>query len=284
MRIGEFVIGEIMQYIRYGYVPTPTPAQPPKTPADTFKRLLSSGWFLFAIICIFAILILQVVQAFALSSVFTDMLDALKEAGMPITAAEMKVLKAIGKVYDQYIFTVLLAALTPYIFTFIGYLWLYIGAKSGKEKTLARGATVFQVLNMIPFVVFVLYLVLLIVAMLFLIIVFFATKDFLVIAEAILLLLMFFLILLVLMFYSKLANMWKGLKQTVLTGKNCCKVSSYVVFWWWVGIVLSIVGAVACLAMNILTAIIVALDVVCNIIVIGVFTNFKDEEGLPQKK
>ena len=273
-----------MQYIRYGYAPAPAPAQPPKTPADTFKRLLSSGWFLFALICTVAMLILQVVQAFALSSVFTDMLDALKEAGMPITAAEMKVLKAIGKVYDQYIFTVLLAALTPYIFTFIGYLWLYIGAKSGKDKTLARGATVFQVFNMIPFVVLLLELVLLIVAMLFLIIiVFFAVKELWVIAEAILLLLMFFFILLVLMFYSKLANMWKGLKQTVLTGKNCCKVSSYVVFWWWVGIVLSIFGAVACLAMSILTAIIVALDVVCNIIVIGVFTNFKDEEGLPQK-
>ena len=138
---------------------------------------------------------------------------------------------------------------------------------------------------MIPFVVLLLELVLLIVAILFLIIiVFFAVKELWVIAEAILLLLMFFLILLVLMFYSKLANMWKGLKQTVLTGKNCCKVSSYVVFWWWVGIVLSIFGAVACLAMNILTAIIIALDVVCNIIVIGVFTNFKDEEGLPQKK
>ena len=273
-----------MQYIRYGYVPTPTPVQPPKTPADTFKRLLSSGWFLFAIICTVAILILQVVQAFALSSVFTDMLDALKEAGMPITAAEMKVLKAIGKVYDQYIFTVLLAALTPYIFTFIGYLWLYIGAKSGKEKTLARGATVFQVMNMIPFVVFVLYLVLLIVAMLFLIIVFFAMKDFLVIAEAILLLLMFFLILLVLMFYSGFAKMWKGLKKTVLTGENCCKVSSYVVFWYWAGIVLGIIGALASIAVGIVSAIAAALEVFCMIVIIGVFTKFKDEEGLPQKK
>ncbi|MBR7100420.1 MAG: hypothetical protein IKC91_04620 [Clostridia bacterium] len=271
-----------MQYIRYGYVPTPTPAPPPKTPADTFKRLLSSGWFLFVLICTFAILILQVVQAFLLSDVFTKIFEAIKETGA-LTSAEKVAMKASAKLLDKYFFSIALAALTPYIFTFIGYLWLYIGAKNGKDKTVARGATVFQVFNMISVVVLALYLVLFICLMLLCVVEFLSTKDSLYIVEGIVLLLFFFVIVLVLKFYSNFANMWKGLKQTVLTGKNCCKVSSYVVFWCWVGIVLSIVGAVASLAMSILTAIIAALNVVCNIIVIGVFTNFKDEEGEPQK-
>ena len=78
--------------------------------------------------------------------------------------------------------------------------------------------------------------------------------------------------------------MWKGLKKTVLTGENCCKVSSYVVFWCWVGIVLSIIGALASFAVSALVAIAAALGVFCEIVIIGVFTKFKDEEGLPQKK
>ena len=143
------------------------------------------------------------------------------------------------------------------------------------------GATVFQVFNTIPAVLLVLYLIFIAIAIGAV-----AVSPSVPEKGMFLTILGIFLLIIILIFkfYSNFAKMWKGLKKTVLTGENCCKVSSYVVFWWWVGIVLSIVGAVACLAMSILTAIIVALDVVCNIIVIGVFTNFKDEEGLPQKK
>ena len=272
-----------MQYIQYGYAPAPAPApaKPPKTAADTFKRLLSGPGFLFVVIFTLAILVLQVVQAFSLSNVFTQMLSILKESGSSVSGEEFAEIEMVAEFMDKYFFSLALVAVVPCIFRFLGYLWLYMGAKNGKDKTVAMGATVFQVFNTIPAVILVLYLIFFAIAIGAV-----AVSPSVPEKGMFLTILGIFLLIIILIFkfYSNFAKMWKGLKKTVLTGENCCKVSSYVVFWCWVGIVLSIIGALASFAVSALVAIAAALEVVCMIVIIGVFTKFKDEEGLPQKK
>ena len=270
-----------MQYIQYGYAPAPVPTQPPKTPADTFKRLLSGPGFLFVVIFTLAILVLQIVQAFALSNVFTQMLSILKESSTSISSQEFAEIEMFAKFMDKYFFAIALVAVAPCIFNFLGYFWLYIGAKNGKDKTVAMGATVFQVLNIIPAVILALDLIFFAILMGAVAVSPSVPEKGLFLAILGICLLIVFLVF---KFYSNFAKMWKGLKKTVLTGKNCCKVSSSVVFWYWAGIVLSLIGALVSFAVSAMAAIATALEVICMIIVIGVFTKFKDEEGLPQKK